>query len=361
MPTTFQLTMHPASEGDALQLAWGQGGQHHHAWIDLGRTRDYKQLRAHLHELGTLALLVFSHIDADHIEGAVALFKDAELPFDAERVWFNARLQHEQAYQRRGGNNVPLSSNQAEKVTAGLLRTGWPLNGAFPSGIVSVESLPSGAAIPIASGLQVRLLSPSDHKLGQLLPEWDDTLKAAKVRTTDPDAVASAIADGRVRLGRLDVQQLATAPFKRDDTKPNGASIAFIAEFEGKRVLLGADAHPDILEESLRTLGASKQSRYHLDCYKVSHHGSKANTSPELLSLIDCTRFAFSTDGSRHQHPDPETIARILTADPYRAKTLYFNSRHYEAQLWNNKPLMDKWNYTCVYPAKGSSGLTIDI
>jgi hypothetical protein len=80
-------------------------------------------------------------------------------------------------------------------------------------------------------------------------------------------------------------------------------------------VLLGADAHPGAIETSLRSLGASEASRYKLDCFKVSHHGSKANTSPELLKIIDCTCFAFSTDGSRHGHPDPEAIARILTAD----------------------------------------------
>jgi hypothetical protein len=34
--------------------------------------------------------------------------------------------------------------------------------------------------------------------------------------------------------------------------------------------------------------------------------------------LIDCTRFAFSTNGDRHSHPDAETIARILVNDPDR-------------------------------------------
>ena len=362
MPTIFELTMHPASEGDALQLSWGTPEVVQHAWIDLGRAKDYKALRPHLHDLGKLELLVFSHIDADHIEGAVAMLKDAELPISAERVWFNARLQHEQAYRRQsGGTQVPLSSNQAEKVTVGLLRAEWPLNGAFASGVVSVNSQAPGAPLPITHGLQVRLLSPSDTKLAQLLPEWDSTLADAKLQTTDPDEVAAAIANGRVRLGGLNVEELAAAQFGIDSTKPNGASIAFIAEFGDKRVLLGADAHPGILEQSLRMLGATERARYRLDLFKMPHHGSKGNTSPALLSLIDCTRFAFSTDGSRHQHPDPETIARILVADPHRAKTLYFNSRHHETAIWDNPTLMSDWNYTCIFPGAGSAGLAIAI
>ena len=100
--------------------------------------------------------------------------------------------------------------------------------------------------------------------------------------------------------GSLDVEELSAVKFKEDSTKPNGSSIAFIAEFGGKRVLMGADSHPGMIEKKLRSLGASETNRYKLDCLKVSHHGSKANTSLELLQIIDCTRFAISTDGSRH-------------------------------------------------------------
>lgn len=362
MPNTFELTMHPASEGDALQLTWGATGQLLHAWIDLGRTKDYKALLPQLRELGELALLVFSHIDADHIEGAVAMFKDAELPFSAERVWFNARLQHEQAYRRQTtGAHVPLSANQAEKVTLGLLRAQWPLNGAFPCGIVSVNSQAPDARVPIASGLHMRLLSPSDAKLAQLLPEWDQALAKAHLQTTDPDEVSRVIVAGRTSLAQLNVKALAEEKFDADDTRPNGASIAFIAEFDDKRVLLAADAHPDVLEKSLRLLGANKDAPYPVDLFKVAHHGSKGNTSAELLSLIDCSRFAFSTDGSRHRHPDPQTIARILAADRRRAKTLYFNSRHRETALWDNPMLMSDWNYTCVFPDAENCSVTITI
>ena len=43
--SVFRLTMHPASDGDALVLTWGEVGNLHHALIDLGRTNDYKKLR----------------------------------------------------------------------------------------------------------------------------------------------------------------------------------------------------------------------------------------------------------------------------------------------------------------------------
>lgn len=360
--SSLRLAMHPASEGDALILSWGAGAQPRRALFDLGRTKDYRALKPLLAELGALDLFVLSHIDADHIEGAVAMFKDAALPFKANAVWFNAHLQLEKANERLPPTDrVVLGAKQAEKVTEGLVATKWPWNSHFASGIVSIDSEEARAPIALDGGLTLTLLSPSDRKLAKLAPVWDKELAKAGLRTTDPDAVADAVASGRVRLGRLDVETLAAAPFKADGTAPNGSSIALIAEHDGKRVLMGADAHADLVEDSLRKLGASEARPYRIDCLKMSHHGSRANTSPTLLKLIDCTRFAFSTDGSRHDHPDPETIARILKNDPTRQKTLIFNFRQEQTEQWEDAALMRRWNYECRFPKAGKDGVEFDI
>ena len=124
---------------------------------------------------------------------------------------------------------------------------------------------------------------------------------------------------------------------------------------------MGADAHPDVLEEALRALGASENVPYKIDCYKVSHHGSKNNTSPGLLKIIDCQRFAFSTSGKVHDHPDPETIARILKNDPNRSKELIFNFNQERTKIWDNPVLKKKYNYTCLFPANGTSGIEFEL
>ena len=62
---------------------------------------------------------------------------------------------------------------------------------------------------------------------------------------------------------------------------------------------------------------------------KISHHGSKYNTSPKLLDLIDSQHFIISTGGSKsHKLPDREVIARILfhsKRNLNRKRTIYFN------------------------------------
>lgn len=358
----FRLAMHPASEGDGIVLSWGNTKRLNRALVDLGRTKNYRALRPYLQALSELELFVITHIDADHIEGAVSLFKEPKLPFKANHIWFNAFAQLEAANRRLPPETrVILGAAQAEKVSAGIMRAGWGWNAQFDSGIVSVDSPEAANPISLNGGLQLTLLSPSDRKLAELIPTWNRELEKARLRTADSDEVEEALASGRVRLGGLNVEALASTRLVADSAKPNGTSIAFIAERSGKRVLFGADAHSDVLEENLRVLGASESNRYKLDCLKVSHHGSRANTSPSLLKIINCTRFAFSTDGSHHGHPDPETIARILVTDRVRKKILYFNFRHEKALQWDTKDLKSKWNYECVFPEEGKEGIEFDI
>jgi beta-lactamase superfamily II metal-dependent hydrolase len=357
----FKLAMHPASEGDALMLTWGDPSSPRHALIDLGRSKDYKALKPLLEGIAAFELVTFTHIDADHISGAVTLFKEASLPFNTRCVWFNAHAQLEAANARLPPNQrVQLGAAQAEKVTKGIITSGWHWNMPFASSIVSIESPEAREPLPF-EGLAITLLSPSDRNLADLLPVWNAELKAAGLRTADPDDVDQALAPGRVHLGRPNVDALANVPFKEDGTRPNGSSIAFIAEYAGKRILLGADAYPSVLESSLRARGVSETARIRLDCFKLPHHGSKANLSPSLLRIIDCTCFAISTDGTRHQHPDPEAIARILKTDPLRKKTLVFNYRQHQTEQWEDADLMQQWNYQCVFPADADSAVEINV
>jgi hypothetical protein len=291
------------------------------------------------------------------------LMKEATAPFRATDVWFNAWHHLKNAQNRLARNETleTLGAKQAEKVSAGIVQFGWPWNRAFGrDGIVSVDSPAGRAPIPV-EGLGVTLLSPGDRELAALEPVWMKELAKAHLRPLDPDEIPAAPASELERLSTLNVEELARKPFVADTSEPNGASIAFLAEFASRRVLLGADAHPGVIERSLRLLGYSEQNRLRLDLFKLCHHGSKANTSPSLLRLVDCTRFAISTDGTRHDHPDPETIARILVNDRTRKKILYFNVNQDHATIWDRPDLKAQYNYECVIPPEDAPGVTVDV
>jgi beta-lactamase superfamily II metal-dependent hydrolase len=362
--SVFRLVMHPASEGDALTLSWGEEGRLFHALIDLGRPGDYRALRAELQDAGRFEFFTISHIDADHIGGAMPLMKEKSPPFKPVDVWFNAwhHLKNAAARRERAPGLETLSAKQAEKLSNGIVEFRWPWNSAFaPSGIVSVDSPEAQRHIDIAGHLKVTLLSPGDEELAALEPVWMNELARANLRPLDPDDLKEEPADDLEALGSLDVEALARKPFLEDTAKPNGSSIAFLAEFDGRRVLLGADAHPGVIERSLRKLGYGEANKLKLDLFKLCHHGSKANTSPSLLKIIDCVDFAISTDGTKHDHPDRETVARILMNDPSRHKTIYFNINQKHATIWDRKDLRTKYKFACEIPPESSPGLTIDI
>lgn len=360
----FRLTMHPASEGDCLVLAWGSKTEPHHALIDLGRQGDFKRLRPRLEQGHRIDLFAISHIDADHIAGAMPMYKKPA-PFAPADVWFNG-FAHLAAAKARRDSLEAFSVDQGNKLEIIIRDNGWPWNVAFGGGPVSVDSSNGLVARDLPGGLRVTLLSPTDEKLATLHKDWEKWLRKEGLLPDDPEDAAPAkleiMGHQDINPRHIDVDALAARRLTEDDEPPNGSSIALLAEFEGKRVLLGADAHPSCVVATLERLGFSAANRLKLDLCKLCHHGSAANTSPGLLSLIDCARFALSTDGSHHGHPDAEAIARVLMNDPTRNKVFYFNNLHPQAKIWDDRELKAEWRYSCTYPNPPiNCGLTIDI
>ena len=361
----FRLTAFPAMDGDCLLISWGTSEKLWHALIDLGRGQTYKKIRPDLQALGGLELLVISHIDADHIAGAIPLIREDEPPFTPKRVWYNSRPQLVAARDRTA-QIEPFGARQGEKLARGIVNFDWPWNREFASGIVSTDSPESKAPIHLDGGLTIRLLSPNDAGLAALLPQWDKELARANIRPFDPVKDEDPLGAQFESFGTLNVKQLADEPYSADNTEANGSAIAFVAEFNGKRILLAADAHSEVLEQEIRPLAEAEGGRYRIDLLKVSHHGSKANTSKKFPRLLSCCRFAFSTNGDRHNHPDRETIARFLKEFEETDKTLYFNYRQPRTELWDSLTSKHRWKYDCVFPVAAQNDpanghLTIDV
>ena len=57
-----------------------------------------------------------------------------------------------------------------------------------------------------------------------------------------------------------------------------------------------------------------RDGRLAFDAVKLSHHGSKGNTSRALCDAIACPRWLVSTNGARFGHPHPEVLSRVVLA-----------------------------------------------
>jgi hypothetical protein len=315
----FRLEMLPACEGDCLILSWGAVDRPRRMLIDGGRksTADAVLRYVEEHDLGENAfeLFVITHIDRDHIEGAVALLKKPEFRRLVKEIWFNGRKDLE--YAEPNSDYERFGALDGERLTRLIVDNGLSWNQPFgekPVAVIDEAQLPS---IELSEGLVLTILSPDLRQLQALAEPWDETIAEAR--------------EGWELLGGESLDDLAGTRFKSDRAMPNGSSIAMMADYGGQRVLLTGDAHVARLISSLTTYLAADPGP--VSAVKASHHGSRGNTSLELIKLLECPLWLFSTNGDQFQHPDVEAVARVIWATPGRAD-IAFNYRTQYNEIW---------------------------
>ncbi len=280
-----------------------------------GRKKD-GELKALIQELQNknekIDLLIITHWDDDHIGGVLKFFKeDTENAKSLiENIWFNSgTLINEHFNSQEASENVDEVDsvfNPNTSIKQGISFEKLILdNNISNTEVINTETNTDN----IIEDFNFTILSPTDKELKKLLTLWEKS---------PYNPYTSSNNDYHKTL-----DELLKNDFKEDNAKHNGSSIAFILEIEDKKMLFLGDAHPSVIVNSLIELGYSKENKLKIDFVKVSHHGSKANTSNELLELIECNDFIIITDNSKHGLPNKETFARII--NKHEKCKLYFN------------------------------------
>jgi beta-lactamase superfamily II metal-dependent hydrolase len=337
------LTMLPGSDGDCLLLSYGTEGDLRRVLIDAGRRATYPLLKTLLTALGPagLDLLVVTHVDQDHILGVLELFADPGRVAVGE-VWFNG-FDHLMDVQLE-----TFGPQDGERLTTMLMDQRVPWNRAFGGRSVEVGR----TSEVLLGGGSFRVVAPDRTLLDRLTPVWSRVCRAEGLLPgVDP---RPPVPEGFEAFGAPAVDSLAATAFRPDTSRANGSSIAFLFEFEGVRLLFTGDGDDDRIVRSLRPPAEAEGGRLRLDALKVAHHGSAANTSQALLDLIDCPLYLISTDGSRHAHPDPVAMSRILVHGG-ASKQIAFNYRD-RAALWDDPGLRERYGYTVVTAPAGDDG-----
>ena len=366
----FRIEMLPAARGDALWIEYGSPRAPHRILIDGGIASTHQRLRARIEALPRSGrkfdLMVITHIDLDHIAGMIGLLRDPPEGFAVDDVWFNG-WEHLLQAEKFADDGI-LGAKLGERLSAWLREGDYPWNRAFDGGPAAVpdgsDSLPEHT---LRGGLKVTVLGPSYGRLRRLRPTWEKEITLAKLKPGEAGEILEGIghpdeADEGILGGRIDVEQLAATRFREDTSRANGSSIALLAEFEGRRCILSGDAFPSDLIQSLRATVADDQGRVRVEALKLSHHGGRKSTSPELLSLLECPRYLFSTDGSVYDHPHQESVARVLVQGVNGPRPeLFFNYRSEETTQWDDGRLRrGPFPYEAVY-AEEDESLSVDL
>lgn len=358
----FRIELLQARHGDCIWIEYGRD-EVHRILIDGGPVDTFACIQKRLAKTPAgdqaFELIVLTHVDADHVEGLVRLFAETPLPFVVDQVWFNGWRQMKQGHGLLGA----LQGEFLSALLADRAPRAWKPDS--PPWVVPSEgSLPTHT---LEGGMKLTLLSPNPLKLDKMAKAWKRAIQKEGFSPGDLKAAWTALGARKKFLPKKgllgtipNLDALVRKQFLRDDATPNGSSIAFLAEYEGKSILLLADAHPDLVASSIERLCQERGTdRLVVDAVKVAHHGSKHNTSVALLKLLESPRYLVSTNGDQFRHPDKECIACVLRFG--KPGYLYFNYETRYTKPWLTRAAQHKCKYKAVVRAAKALTLRVDL
>lgn len=276
-------------------------------------------------------LLVLTHVDKDHIGGVLKWFeKDKEAHKIIGKVWFNS------------GRLISEYFDEQEKTENLLEIHGDSTHTSIGEGVKFEDYIEENGiwdrSIIIALeyfeylGIKFKILSPSPDKLKLLLGKWEKEKPESLDTSADKNDYDLTLKE-----------HIAIDNFKEDTTIHNGSSIAFIMTYAKKNFVFLADAHPAVVVNSLKLLGYSKNKQLKAELVKISHHGSKANNSLEMLELFKTNKYVISTNGDKDAHPNKQFLARLASVND--VCEVYFNYPEQIEQIFSEEDYADFPNF----------------
>lgn len=336
-----------AFNGDAILIAFKEGQQSRNILIDGGMPATYIQKgKNRKYEYGELNdiidamrergekidLLVLTHVDDDHIGGVLKWFeKDEDAHKLIGKVWFNSgRLISEYFDEEEHKDNL-LTFNPDE-TTLTSIGQGVKFEDYIEKKGIWDRSIVIALEYFEYLGIKFKILSPSSDKLKLLLGKWEKEAPESLDTSAEKN-------DYDFTLSEL----IASDKFKEDTAIHNGSSIAFILTIEKKNFVFLADAHPTVVINSLKEFGYSKEKPLKTEMVKISHHGSKANNSIEMLELLETSKYIISTNGDKHAHPNKQFLARLASVNDNCE--VYFNYPEQVEKIFKDDDYTDFPNF----------------
>lgn len=215
----IELRLLPARDGDCLLLSYGPSALTYRILIDGGRALTYPLIKPVLEQIGTLDLLVVTHVDQDHILGVLAMMEDRQRLVRFRDIWFNGYAQ------LKDDEFEVFGARDGERLTAALLTQALPWNTAFGGQGVRCDRQPVGIG-----GATLRILSPDRDQLAALRPVWETECAGEGLM---PGEKPEKFSGGDEQFGSVDVEKLADEKFVPDTSKTNPTSIGFLFEYDG--------------------------------------------------------------------------------------------------------------------------------
>lgn len=291
--------------------------------------------------------LIITHLDSDHVNGITQMMRSKEFEgLEINQILFNGF--------QPNSDNRPISVDPSIKDRLESIDSLLPPivdgethknSGATAACLVQQlnehvnwkkvwrkEPILAGTIIPLGSHWgSLHFLSPSKASLDKLLKEvrieyakligeapptvdfqdqekyYELMIKIAQMR----ERKARNKKTSAVLLSKTILEKYALIEPNEDEvTAANWASLAFYWQSDDntKRILMLGDA---VSSQVLSVLN-EMDGEIWFECVKISHHGSKNNTSVALNTKINTGHY-FLTGGKKEEGPHLETLAKFIT------------------------------------------------
>jgi len=351
-----KITFLPVANGDGILLTFND----YNILIDGGFSNTYNILKQHLitNQIKTIDLAILTHSDSDHIGGIISLIKDSN--FHIKNLWFNSYDKLSQIFNNGYKDNSKDISvgNESNEISFAKAKKLSELLDEQKKDYESIYIDKFENSKYYMGELAFTFLSPSKSKLLDLYENW--SIEDQKIARKESSALAK---------DKKTIEEYASfvGECKADNSVQNGSSIAFVLTYKENNYLFLADAHMDIVVDTLKSLGFNQQNKLYVDFIKLSHHGSNANICQDFLDIVETKKYIISTNGKSHNHPDMETLCFLIVDAKAKGKEieLIFN---YPSHVYKDEKSILKeesnqryYRYILKFSASSSEGYTIEL
>lgn len=377
----------PCNEGDCIFMKLEDTDAHtsYHIMVDCGGlTSDIVDYIVNTFN-ERIDLLVATHIDSDHIDGITAMLFDSRLKdLQIDKIIYNcyqnvsngARMatptdivEKMDMISNIVGDDSDTHISVKTSVSLGVaiakndhLKNVWnkepitedtePLNLGDKWGVIKFLAPTQSALDDLYSTFRKEYASVTGCRIPESpYEDWECMIEllvkldSLRNRRFYGKKISSLLLD---EGGFLDARKAETNDSSL--TTANKASIAFVWECNGHRVLFLGDARCPIVAKNIQRLyGEEKQV---FDAVKIAHHGSKFNTNTDFSEKVDAHTY-FLTGGSETIGHDMECLSKLLFRmehDKFHRQLRYNVETHTIQELKSDqiKELRDKYNFEIV-------------
>lgn len=264
------------SNGDAICVRYGSNyeGYTIHV-VDGGYTDTGNSIIAHIDKyyggVSFIDHMVLSHADNDHATGLIPVLEH----FDVGALWMNRPWLYAAEIIDSFHGNYSVDGLVKE------IRDSYPL-------LAQLEDIATAKGVPIYeafAGTQIgafRVLAPTRGRYLALIPEFSRTPQSYLDTANTVEGIFAKIKkELAYYIENWGAETLSNNP--PPCTASNESSLVQIANIDGNRILLNADAGPEALKEAADVaeyLGLKGE----LKVVQIPHHGSRRNVTPNLLN-----------------------------------------------------------------------------